>query len=162
VTRPARAARGTTAGPALVVVAAVGAVAVGGCAGAATVDSPSLEGAAARQCAALAQAAPDTVAGVDEVEVDTRGVALAWGDPLLVLRCGVDAPATLEPTSRCDRVDGVDWFAQPAEDGYRFSTVGRRTTVELFVPADYEPAGDALVDVADAVRSAVPQQDPCG
>ncbi len=134
---------------------------LGGCAGTLSVDSPSLDGPAARQCAELGGAAPSSVSGAEGVEVDTRGVALAWGDPPVVLRCGVAVPDALRPTSRCERVDGVDWFAQPAEDGYRFSTVGRPTTVELFVPYEYEPAGDALVDLAGAVRSTVPQRDPC-
>jgi len=112
-------------------------------------------------CAALAEAAPDRVAGVDSRAVDSAGVALAWGDPAIVVRCAVPPSPALRPGVRCDTVDSVDWFTRQEDGGYRFSTVGRAVTVELFVPYEYDPAGDALVDVAAAVRGAVPLVDGC-
>jgi hypothetical protein len=42
-----------------------------------------------------------------------------------------------------------------------FTTIGRAAYVELSVPAEYEPAADALVDVAAVVKAAVPQVQPC-
>jgi hypothetical protein len=132
-----------------------------GCSDAVHVESPDPTGLAAAQCADLAAAAPASVAGAESREVEGPGVALVWGDPPITLRCGVPRPAGLQPGSRCDTVERVDWFTSRTEDGYRFATIGRATTVELFVPFDYDPAGDALVDVAAAVRQSVPVVERC-
>ena len=35
-------------------------------------------------------------------------MAAAWGDPAVVLRCGVPKPDALKRTSACFEVDGVD------------------------------------------------------
>jgi hypothetical protein len=78
-----------------------------------------------------------------------------------VLRCGVPKPERLTRTARCDVVNDVGWFSRRAPDGYVFTTIGRAAYVELSVPAEYEPAADALVDVAAVVKAAVPQVQPC-
>ncbi|CAN5875337.1 hypothetical protein BH20ACT6_BH20ACT6_24750 [soil metagenome] len=132
-----------------------------GCAASVPVDSPVLDGERSRQCAALAERAPDSVAGAERREVETTGVALAWGDPPIVLRCGVPVPAALKPGARCDTIDDVDWFTRGTADGFVFTTIGRATTVEVRVPDDYEPAGDALIDVGGAVRASVPVEKRC-
>ncbi len=137
------------------------ALAASGCGAAVDLDSPSLSGATATQCADLATAGPASVAGAESRDVDGSGVALAWGEPPITLRCGVPEPAGLQPGSRCDTVEQVDWFSTRTEDGYRFATIGRSTTVELFVPFDYDPAGDALVDLGAAVRQSIPSVKRC-
>ena len=137
------------------------ALAASGCGGAVDLDSPSLSGVAATQCADLAAARPASVAGAESRDVDGSAVTLAWGDPPITLRCGVPEPSSLQPGSRCDTVERVDWFTTRTEDGYRFATIGRSTTVELFVHSEYDPAGDALVDVAAAVRRSIPSVQRC-
>ncbi len=136
-------------------------VLLAGCAAPMQVSSPALDGATGRRCAALAEQAPDSVAGADRREVDSAGVALAWGDPAIVLRCGLPVPSALKPGARCDTIDDVDWFTRETADGFVFVTIGRATTVEVAVPADYEPAGDALVDLGAAVRAALPVERRC-
>lgn len=85
---------------------------------------------------------------------------VAWGEPAIVLRCGVPKPAALTATSRCDEVDGVGWFAEQVPGGYRFTTIGRSVYVEVSVPSDYAPEANALVDLAPAV-SRTPVLTPC-
>ena len=132
-----------------------------GCATAVSVDSPAVDGDTARQCATLAEQAPNSVAGAERREVDSAGVALAWGDPPIVLRCGVSVPASLRPGAHCDTIDGVDWFTRQHDDTFVFATIGRASTVEVTVPDDYDPAGDALIDLTGAVRTAIPVVTPC-
>jgi hypothetical protein len=62
-------------------------------------------------CAAVAARWPDQVAGRPRVTVagDPRGVA-AWGDPVIVARCGVVPPPP--STNDCVAADGVDWVAR--------------------------------------------------
>jgi hypothetical protein len=75
-----------------------------------------------------------------------------------VLRCGVDLPAGLSPTSEVIEVEGVEWFLVEESAGYTFTTVGRRANVELTVPARV-PRSEAtapLVDLAPAVKASDP------
>jgi hypothetical protein len=112
-------------------------------------------------CTGLLAALPATVDGQQQREVEPAGaLAAAWGDPAIVLRCGVPEPPALTSSSPCAQVNGVGWFAQQREDGYRFTTIGRAANVSVDVPYEYEPAADALVDLASAVRR-VPEREPC-
>jgi hypothetical protein len=114
------------------------------------------------ECARLVRALPETVDGHERRDVEpSDALAAAWGDPAIVLRCGVPTPGAYRPTSLCAEVNNVGWFAQERDEHYRFTTIGRSTNVQVQVPYDYEPAADALVDLAAAVRSTVPEERPC-
>lgn len=89
------------------------------------------------------------------------GRAAAWGDPAVILRCGVPEPDALRPDSACTTIEGVDWFAEEAERGYVFTTVGRQAHVEVSIPDDYRPESDLLVDLAPAIDESDPVLSPC-
>jgi hypothetical protein len=99
---------------------------------------------------------PHTVDDADRRDVtpDSPYVA-AWGDPAIILRCGVARPPALAPTSELVTVNGVDWLPEPEDAGYRFTTTGREAYVEAWVPNDYAPEVNPLVDLAAAVTAAV-------
>jgi hypothetical protein len=151
--RPAIAAVGGSAGAAVLLLA--------GCSSSVDVEAPAVSGAVEQACSALVGEAPESVAGGDRRDVETTGSALAWGEPAIVLRCGVAASPDADGAIRCDTVNGVDWFTEEGDEGYRFTTIGREPVIRLDVPYDYEPAGDALVDVATAVRRSTTAQSPC-
>ncbi len=136
------------------------AVVLAGCSPGLSVDAYPTQPASAVDCKALFADAPSTVAGEDSILIDGAN-AVAWGAPAIILRCGVERPATLERTSACYPVDDVDWFAETTADGYLFTTVGRQFYVSLEVPDSYDPASDALADVATAVKKHVPSVTPC-
>jgi hypothetical protein len=114
-------------------------------------------------CSGLLKALPANVMDQDSRTVSPDNVlAAAWGDPAIVLQCGVNAPRSLKPTSRCDVINGVGWFSRREPDhGWVFTTIGRASTVELRVPADYAPAADALVELAAAIRNNLRLIRPC-
>ncbi|WCC79134.1 DUF3515 domain-containing protein [Cutibacterium equinum] len=114
------------------------------------VAHPSGGGSASAGCQAVMADLPRTVAGADLKDHDAT--VATWGDPSIVLRCGVDKPAGLEPTSRCDVINDVGWFAEQIDDGWRFTTIGRADNVEVTVPTTYSPQADALVDLSAAVK----------
>jgi hypothetical protein len=126
-----------------------------------TVPAPRLTGESARQCSDLGRELPSQVADLWSRDVTTDGVAAAWGAPPIVLRCGVSDAIGLGPASRCDMLDGVGWYSERLDDGYRFTTIGRAVPIELTVPGEYEPESDALVDLADAIKRAIPITKPC-
>jgi hypothetical protein len=92
-----------------------------------------------------------------DVSPDTE-LAAAWGDPPVVLRCGVGPPAGLTPTSEVLEVEGVEWFLDETGGALRFTAVGRRVAVEVVVPpaVDRSAAAGALVDLAPAVERVSP------
>ncbi len=126
------------------------------------VEPPHPTGAAEAACQRLYAALPTKVLGEPARVVQPSSAnAAAWGDPPILLRCGVDRPAKLRASSECQVIDGVGWFAERATRGYIFTTVGRDTYIELSVPSAYQPPSSALVDVAAAVRKSVPARTPC-
>lgn len=117
---------------------------------------PLPEGAGAYACANFKSNLPDEVVGQTVTAVDPRSsFTAAWGDPAIVVRCGVPVPAALGPTSQLITVDGVDWLPEQLERGYLFTTVGRELNVEVSVPDEYAPEADALVDISPAVAAAI-------
>jgi hypothetical protein len=130
-----------------------------GCSGDVEVGGPTSGPA---ECRALLTAVPETVDGRRQRPVEPRNaLAAAWGDPPIVLRCGVAEPSALRPSSACAEINNVGWFTRRGEGGFTFTTIGRSTPVQVRVPYDYEPAADALVDVAAAIRRTVPEILPC-
>jgi hypothetical protein len=125
-----------------------------------------------RQCSSLVEALPDPVSNHDRRDVTPPdALGAAWGDPAIVLRCGVARPAALRRTSSCFEVDGVGWLAtragkeatatSSAAGTLTFTTIGRSVYVELDVPDAYQPQADPLVAVAAAVRSSTDEVRPC-
>jgi hypothetical protein len=49
----------------------------------------------------------------------------------------------------------------PLKGDLEFTTVGRSAYVEMVVPDAYQPAADALVDVAAAIKGATRATRPC-
>ena len=91
------------------------------------------------RCEALIAALPDEVAGEERVELDEPYTA-AWGDPAIILRCGVGEPEGFDDFSTCQRAAGVDWFVpeEIIEDqraDILMTTVGRSPTVDVLIPA---------------------------
>ena len=81
----------------------------------------------------------------------TSALARAWGDPAIVLTCGMTAPTALTPTSQLYTINDVTWLPEEIAGATRFTTVGRDVVVAVTLPDRYAPAASALVDVADAI-----------
>ena len=116
-------------------------------------------------CATLVADLPDVVD--DAVRRDLAGQtpgAAVWGQPPIILRCGVAPPAGIDPTQAVLEVAGVGWSAVPGDGGTFFYALDRAAIVEVAIPDDYAPEAQVLVDLADAVAqvplSAVPAAAP--
>lgn len=123
-----------------------------------TPPTPGAEAAAA--CAKLQEAFPDKVDEGKRRETSPESaLTAAWRDPAVVLRCGVADPP-VRPTTQLRTINDVDWYTADFEvtGPHVYTTVGRVANVELTIPDGRLPAG-ALVDLADAVKLAVPLKD---
>jgi hypothetical protein len=125
---------------------------------------PDPSGTAAALCRKLHAALPDKVIGLSRRTVEPQSALTAgWGNPTVVLRCGVPRPGVLtpgsaayNPTSDAVDVNGVSWLIQQLSDGYRFTTTGRQVFVEVTVPHRYAPEVNPLTDLAAAVKKTIP------
>lgn len=157
--------------PSLALALAAGTTMLSGCASDVVLDAAPH--ASAEVCAQVLRVAPSSLAGADR-RPTTSQASLAWGDPAITLRCGVEP---LPPTpERCIQVtagDGtvVDWIVHEddpqgstADDGGRgrfaFTTYGRVPAIEVVVPVEYagSDATAILVDLAGAVSRTSPER----
>jgi hypothetical protein len=135
--------------------------------GAVAISSPALSGRDAAACRTLVRALPATVSDQKQRQVqppDAYGAA--WGDPPIVLRCGVGKPAGFDKFSSCQVTNGVGWFIPEEQITGRpndivMTTVGRAQYVEVRVPADYFPPAATMVDLAPAIKSSIHEVRPC-
>jgi hypothetical protein len=126
------------------------------------VDAPELSGADATACRALVGSLPDTL--LDEKQVEATGdteYGAAWGDPAIVLTCGVTA-VSLEDAPPCVVVNGVGWVVQDGDHGATvFTADGNRPRVRVVVPDDYAPEASALTELASLVKKHTVREIPC-
>lgn len=126
-----------------------------------TVAAPPADPAAAGACTRLLTALPvqlgELAPRVVHPTPDSPFV-VAWGDPAVVLRCGVGRPAGLKPDSAdLDiAVDGVFWLPVQHKSNTVWTTVDRAVYIELTVPKSYPqpplaPVSDAAAKVLPAV-----------
>jgi hypothetical protein len=125
--------------------------------GAVPVEPAAPRGDAATACDALDQALPATLRDQPaRPTVPESTTTAAWGDPAITLTCGVPRPAERQGDAQLFEIDGVTWFAQPLTRGTRFTSEERVANVRVDVPVDYRPEAEVLVDLAPAIRDAVP------
>lgn len=135
-------------------------VGLGGCSRTVTITDPTPSAGVRQQCAAVMAALPPTVLDQSRRTVEPGALSAAWGDPTITVKCGVGKPPGLGDASECFEVNGVGWFAEEADGGYLFTTIGRPAYIQVGVPTDYAPEANALVDVAEAVKQ-TPEIQPC-
>ena len=126
---------------------------------AATGSGPALPPDQAQACRALLDALPDEIdPGVRRRPVEgDDGRTAAWGDPPVVLQCGVaESDRPEEPA----QVNGVLWSVRDIGAGYRWTTQDRVPAVAVDVPDAYENVAELVVPLADPVQSAVPLATP--
>jgi Protein of unknown function (DUF3515) len=128
------------------------------------IDAPDLSARDAAACRSFVEALPDTLAGHDRVEAtgDTEYGA-AWGDPAIVLTCGVGRPDALTDTSTCVQVNRTGWFVPDSvllsdDQSLDVTTteLNYRPRVQLFVPGDYRP--DGFVNGTGEIGDLIEQQ----
>ena len=96
-------------------------------------------------CAVLLLDLPNELGG-QERRSTTSQASRAWGDPAIVLRCGVDPLGpTVEGCITVATTDGteVDWVVTEDETHSSFTTYGRLPAVEVTIPSEY--AGDQTI-----------------
>ncbi len=121
-----------------------------GCAGPGATQIQAAPSASDAGCAALLNRLPATLLGRKLGTTDAAGAAV-WGDPAIVLRCGVEPPGP--SADACVTVNNVDWLFRENTSAYLFTTYGRTPATELAVPhqVDRTQASGALAQLTAAI-----------
>jgi hypothetical protein len=124
------------------------------------VDTPAVTPAADLACPVLMGQLPLELAGETSRLVQSDSpFAYAWGDPAVVLICGVAPPAGYVVGASAIQIDGVQWFVDTSDpDTVVWTTVDRNVPVQMRVPASTD---SALVTAASSIiATAIPYTDP--
>ena len=138
-------------------------------------------GAATPACAQLMADLPTVLGGLDRRELvgspaasgaasdGTRdggisdlqaGAVAAWGDPPVVLRCGIPTPAELTCSAPVQVVDGVTWLALTGQGATTYLVVDRSVRVALTVPDTVTSTGP-WQEISKTVARALPARAIC-
>jgi len=127
-----------------------------------SVSAPLANPAADTPCTALLSNLPLSIAtseGTLEPRVahSTWTYVVAWGDPAIVLRCGVPRPKALVPNSSAllIPVNGVVFLPVNGKKVNVFTAVDRAAYIEVSVPTSY--AQPPLGPIADAISKSMKQ-----
>ncbi len=108
---------------------------------------PDLDADDAAACEEFADALPDTLADESRVDIEPADApAAGYGDPAIVVSCGVGVPAGFGPGAQCLVVNDVPWYA-PSEDYDDLSldlvltAAWHQPRVQAVVPADLRGHG---------------------
>ncbi len=145
--------------PCLIGAAVAGVLALGGCSGPVEVPATELDPGQQAACEALVGELPDRLEDIGEeglarVEVDPGDApAAAYGDPAVVVTCGVARPPAYDRFAECQEINGVGWFVPEDQIGdepveVTLTAVGYRPRVQVVVPAEYWPMGTPSVTAA--------------
>jgi hypothetical protein len=124
------------------------------------VDTPEVTPAADLACPVLMGQLPLELAGESSRLVDSATpYAYAWGDPPVVLTCGVPPPAGYVVGSATIAISGVEWFVDTSRpDVVVWTTVDRNVPVQVQVPASTDSA--SVTALCPVIAAALPYTAP--
>ena len=128
------------------------------------VQTPPVTPAAQADCPALMTNLPLDLAGEQARPVDSASpYAYAWGDPAVVLVCGVDRPAGFDATAQIIQIQGVQWFVDDSRsDVTVWTAVDRPVFVQLSIPTSIDSGPAAVLSPVVAATLAFQQPQPAG
>ncbi|MEV6927181.1 DUF3515 domain-containing protein [Dactylosporangium sp. NPDC051485] len=121
------------------------------------VEAPQLEPSTSTVCRALVAKLPDVLGGLSRRPVTAGGEQnAAFGDPPIVLTCGVPKPA-VPADAQFMGLSNVCWFADEQRDRTVWQTVDRAVALRVVVPKAAD--GSWLVHLSAPIVATVPATD---
>lgn len=125
-------------------------------------DGVGQPGADTAACKALMPALPTELAGLSRrtLEGDSSAVA-AWGDPAVILRCGIESPQELTCSAGLVQVNGVSWLqlSQAGVDSTTYIAADR--SVRIAVTAPTSSGSGPIGAISTVVAATLPVRAPC-
>ena len=121
--------------------------------------STSLTASDSQACRALLAALPDEIdPGVRRRPVEGSPERTAvWGDPPVVLQCGVAAPDRPEEPAQ---VNGVLWSVRDIGAGFRWTTEQLPVVVSVEIPDAYANGAELVNPLAEPLLRTLPTASP--
>ncbi|TYP85995.1 uncharacterized protein DUF3515 [Blastococcus xanthinilyticus] len=127
-------------------------------------DTPPVTPEADAACPALMANLPLELAGDPSRRVDSDSpYVYAWGEPPVVLTCGVDRPAGWQVGTSAIQINGVQWYVDTSDpESTVWTAVDRPVYVEVRLPkgVDSAPVTALTVPLAEALPYQEPQPGP--
>ena len=124
------------------------------------VEVPPATPEADASCPALMGTLPLELAGEPSRRVDSdTPYAYAWGDPAIVLICGVDRPAGFVVGTSAIQINGVQWYVDTSDpDATVWTTVDRPVYVQITLPPEVDSA--PVTALTPQIAAALPYREP--
>jgi hypothetical protein len=124
------------------------------------VDVPPVTPEADAFCPALMAELPLDLVGEPSRPVQTDSpFAYAWGEPPIVLVCGVDRPAGWVAGVSAIQINGVQWFVETSDpENTVWTTVDRPVYVQVSLPASVDSA--PVTVLSTPIGAALPYREP--
>jgi hypothetical protein len=125
-----------------------------------TVQAPPVTPAADASCSGLVEALPQQLVGEVARKVSSASPYVrAWGNPAVVLVCGVDRPAQFTVGAGLIQVNGVQWFVDISDPKtVVWTAVDRPVYVQVRVPASTDSA--PVTELTSPITKLLPAQTP--
>jgi hypothetical protein len=125
-----------------------------------TVPTAPPSAAADSACPALVDSLPGELVGETDRRVrSTSPYVRAWGNPAVVLVCGVDRPTRFTVGAALIQIDGVQWFVDTSDPKtVVWTAVDRPVYVQVQVPASTDSA--AVTELTAHLTKTLPAQAP--
>jgi hypothetical protein len=126
-----------------------------------SVTAPTPSPAVIEPCAQVLSALPVQLDGLNPRKVapapDSGAPVVAWGDPAIVLQCGVTRPKELTEGSSAlvVAVNNVNWLPVTASNSTTFIAIDRAVYIAVTVPKSY--AQPPLATLSTAIAGVLPQ-----
>jgi len=124
------------------------------------VEVPPVTPEADQYCPAVMSSLPLELAGEPSRPVRSDSpFAYAWGEPPVVLVCGVERPAGWVVGASAIQINGVQWYVDTGDpDTTVWTTVDRPVYVEISLPASVDSA--PVTALTAGLAQALPYQEP--
>jgi Protein of unknown function (DUF3515) len=124
------------------------------------VPVPPVTPEAAEWCPSVMAALPLELSGEPSRRVQSDTLfAYAWGEPPVVLVCGVDRPPGYVAGVSAIQINGVQWYVDTADpDTTVWTTVDRPVYVQVRLPAAVDSA--PVTALSTPIAAALPYRDP--
>ena len=124
------------------------------------VEVPPVTPEADASCPALMSTLPLELSGAESRRVQSASpYAYAWGDPAVVLICGVDRPAGYVVGVSTIQINGVQWYVDTDDpDTTVWTTVDRPVYVQISLPSSVDSA--PVTALTTQIAQALPYRDP--
>jgi hypothetical protein len=124
------------------------------------VQVPPVTPEADANCPGLLGNLPLSLAGEESRRVQSASpFAYAWGDPAVVLVCGVDRPAGFVTTAALIQVNGVQWYVDDSDpDTVVWTAVDRPVYLQVSIPSSVDSGPVAAL--GPIIGATLPARDP--